>query len=81
MNAEDEAKKASLIKFEAEIASLFNSGKILAPVHLSDNNEDQIIEIFKKIKKDDWVFSMRCRNTPRGTTFRSRLLLKTTGTL
>ena len=48
--------KEKLIKFEEEIAELFNSGKIKAPVHLYHGNEDQIIKIFKKIEKDDWVF-------------------------
>ena len=49
--------KEEMIRFEAEIAEVFTSGKIRAPVHLSDGNEDQLIEIFKNIKKDDWVFS------------------------
>ena len=48
--------KKELINFEEEIASLFNQGKIKAPVHLYQGNEDKIIEIFKKINKQDWVF-------------------------
>ena len=48
--------KEKLIKFEDEIAELFNSGKIKAPVHLYHGNEDQIIKIFEKIKQNDWVF-------------------------
>ena len=48
--------KKELINFEEEIASLFNQGKIRAPVHLYQGNEDKIIEIFKKINKQDWVF-------------------------
>ena len=48
--------KKELIKFEEEIAALFNVGGIKAPVHLYHGNEDQIINIFKKIKTDDWVF-------------------------
>ena len=48
--------KKDLINFEEEIASLFNQGKIRAPVHLYQGNEDKIIKIFKKIKKQDWVF-------------------------
>ena len=38
--------KEDLIKFEEEIAELFNTGKIRAPVHLYHGNEDQIIDIF-----------------------------------
>ena len=48
--------KKKLIKFEEEIAVLFNAGKIKSPVHLYHGNEDQIINIFKKIMSDDWVF-------------------------
>ena len=45
-----------LIKFEENIADLFNGAKIKSPVHLYYGNEAQIIKIFKKIKKKDWVF-------------------------
>lgn len=48
--------KLNLINFENKIANLFNQGKIKAPIHLSSNNEDILIKIFKKIKKVDWVF-------------------------
>ena len=48
--------KDKLINFEEEIASLFNQGKILSPVHLYQGNEEKIIEVFKKIKDKDWVF-------------------------
>jgi pyruvate dehydrogenase E1 component alpha subunit len=48
--------KKKLISFEDKIAMLFNKGKIRAPVHLYYGNEDQIIKIFKKIKKNDWIF-------------------------
>jgi len=47
---------SDLIGFESEIAELFNSGQIRAPIHLYNGNEEHIIEIFTKIKKDDWVF-------------------------
>jgi len=45
-----------LVKFEEDIADLFNNAKIKAPVHLYYGNEKTIINIFKKIKKQDWVF-------------------------
>lgn len=48
--------KNELIEFENEIAALFNSGKIRAPVHLYYGNEEQIIEIFRVIRPQDWVF-------------------------
>ena len=48
--------KRELIAFEDEIASLFNDGKIKAPIHLYHGNEENLINIFKKIKKQDWVF-------------------------
>ncbi len=49
--------KKDLISFERRIQEIYESGEIKAPVHLSGNNEDELIEIFKKIGKDDWVFS------------------------
>ena len=48
---------ASLIQFEEEIKDLFLEGKIHAPVHLSQGNEDDLIQIFSEIKAEDWVFS------------------------
>ena len=49
--------KKDLIDFELEIKKIYEAGKIKAPIHLSGNNEDSLISIFKKIKKNDWVFS------------------------
>ena len=48
--------KKNLISFEDEIATLFNQGKIRAPVHLYKGNEEKIIDVFKNIKENDWVF-------------------------
>jgi len=48
--------KNELISFEDDIAKLFNAGKIKAPVHLYKGNENEILDVFKKIKKNDWVF-------------------------
>tara|TARA_B100001559_G_scaffold301549_1_gene288564 strand:- start:40 stop:624 length:585 start_codon:yes stop_codon:yes gene_type:complete len=50
-------EKQDLIDFELRVKEAYEAGKIRAPVHLSGNNEDQLIGIFKKIKKEDWVFS------------------------
>jgi pyruvate dehydrogenase E1 component alpha subunit len=48
--------KDELIEFESEIADLFNNKKIKSPIHLYYGNEDLMIEIFKKIdKENDWV--------------------------
>lgn len=46
-----------LISFEDEIATLFNSAKIKAPVHLSSGNEKKLFNIFKrkKISNKDWI--------------------------
>jgi pyruvate dehydrogenase E1 component alpha subunit len=48
--------KQDLIAFEDEIAALFNTGKIRAPVHLYYGNEEQLIRIFRNVRKQDWVF-------------------------
>ncbi len=49
--------KNDLINFELDIKNLYEKTKIKAPIHLSGNNEEQLIKIFKKINKNDWVFS------------------------
>jgi TPP-dependent pyruvate/acetoin dehydrogenase alpha subunit len=48
--------KRYLINFEDKIAKLFNEKKIKAPIHLYFGNENKMINIFKKIKKIDWIF-------------------------
>jgi TPP-dependent pyruvate/acetoin dehydrogenase alpha subunit len=50
-------KKEEMIAFEKEMEALWNEAKIPYPVHLSGGNEDKLIEIFKEIKKDDYVIS------------------------
>lgn len=46
-----------LIAFEAEVKELFERGAILGPVHLSNGNEKELIEIFADVRPQDWVFS------------------------
>jgi pyruvate dehydrogenase E1 component alpha subunit len=48
-----------LIKFEEEIAELYEAGRIKAPVHLRDGNEQKLIDIFTElnVSKDDYVYS------------------------
>lgn len=48
---------SDLIAFEDEIAEAFAAGEIRGPVHLCGGNEEQLIEIFKNISREDWVFS------------------------
>lgn len=49
--------KTKLVNFEIKIKNLYELGKIKAPIHLSGNNEIQLIKIFNKIHPNDWVFS------------------------
>lgn len=46
-----------LIAFERKIADLWEAGKIRGPIHLSGGNEKELVEIFEKVKSEDWVFS------------------------
>lgn len=46
-----------LINFELKIINHWENAKIRGPIHLSNGNEEQLIEIFKRIDTDDWVFS------------------------
>ena len=50
--------KEEIISFEKEIADIFATGVIRAPVHLRAGREDQLIKIFKEnqIGPDDYVF-------------------------
>ena len=48
--------KEELIAFEEEIAVEFNTGRVRAPVHLYSGNEEQMIEIFRSVQPQDWVF-------------------------
>ena len=45
-----------LVAFEDEVAARFNRGEIRAPVHLYDGNEDAMIEVFRDVRPNDWVF-------------------------
>jgi len=53
--------KKELEKFVEEIIEIYDAGKIRAPVHLSGGREgkqaENLIEIFKRYKKGDWIFS------------------------
>ena len=48
---------AELIAFEARVARAFEALEIPGPVHLSGGNEAQLIEIFRDVHPEDWVFS------------------------
>ena len=49
--------KNELINFEKKIVNLYFDNKLPFLFHLSGGNEMQLIKIFKKIKKDDFVIS------------------------
>lgn len=45
----------SLQTFERTIASDFDSALIRAPVHLEGGNEEQLLDIFRDVRPQDWV--------------------------
>jgi pyruvate dehydrogenase E1 component alpha subunit len=49
--------KKQLVDFETDIANCFNNAMIKAPVHLYDGNEEQMINIFKNVEPEDWIFT------------------------
>ena len=53
--------KDELIKFEEWTVDTFNEGKLKSPVHLDGSTdgsqEDYLINLFKDIKPQDWVFT------------------------
>lgn len=58
MSQQDETWTPSKLKdFSNLVADAFKQGLINAPIHLCGGNEEKLIEIFKNIKKDDYVIS------------------------
>lgn len=49
--------KQELIAFEKEMIDLFENGELPFLMHFCGGNEDQLINIFKEIKKGDYIFS------------------------
>jgi TPP-dependent pyruvate/acetoin dehydrogenase alpha subunit len=45
-----------LIDFEDRVAALFNDAKIRAPVHLYSGNEAEMVDVFRDVRRQDWVF-------------------------
>ena len=45
-----------LIDFELEVKERYNKAEIKAPVHLTSNTEEKLIEIFQYVHPEDWVF-------------------------
>lgn len=46
----------TLLAFEAEMATLFEEGKIRSPLHLAGGNEQNLIDVFKHIDlENDWL--------------------------
>jgi TPP-dependent pyruvate/acetoin dehydrogenase alpha subunit len=48
--------KEDLTSFTKEIKECFNNKMIATPIHLNGGNEEPLIEIFKNIRPQDWVF-------------------------
>lgn len=46
-----------LVRISKKIADNWNKGVYANPVHLSGGNEKQLLRLFKRIKKEDYVFS------------------------
>lgn len=53
----------NLKNFENDIAVLYESGQIKAPVHLRDGNEHYLIDLFENIFRNDYVFSTWASHT------------------
>ena len=49
--------KQNLLNFEKDIYNLYSEGKIKGVIHLSGGNEKELLDIFKEVKENDWVFS------------------------
>ena len=49
--------KQDLIDFEAEVAEKFKRKEIHCPIHLGSGNEQILIDIFKNIDKNNYIFA------------------------
>lgn len=49
--------ESDLIEFENKILEVWENSKIFGPVHFSNGNEKELIEIFERIDNNDWVLS------------------------
>jgi len=49
--------ESDLIQFEDEIIERWENGDIRGPIHLSNGNEKQLIDIFSRVSPTDYVFS------------------------
>ncbi len=49
--------KERLIAFEERVKQAFLDKQIHAPIHLSGGNEDALLDIFREVQPQDWVFS------------------------
>ena len=47
----------TLKDFENKVKDAFLQKKVHGPIHLSGGNEEQLIELFKDVNDNDWVFS------------------------
>lgn len=47
----------SLIAFRDRVAAAFLEKRIASPIHLPGGNESQLIEIFREVRRTDYVFS------------------------
>lgn len=48
--------RASLIAFEQRVQELWESGEAPSLLHLSGGNEGQLLDIFKNVRPQDWIF-------------------------
>ncbi len=44
-----------LIAFEDRVKDAYENAQVNGPVHLSKNNEEDLIDLFQYVHEDDWV--------------------------
>jgi len=50
-------EKKRLVKFEKEIAGLYEKALIRAPIHLAGGNEVKLAKLFREYETGDWIFT------------------------
>ena len=55
--------KNELIAFETEVKEKYEAGDIKAPIHLSKDNEDELMEIFQYVNEGVWLLVVMLINS------------------
>lgn len=65
---------AELVDFEREMAVAYKEGRVNGPAHFSVGNEEQLIKIFRGLRKEDIIYREKNDEYPRDAMVRDKLI-------